>query len=91
MYVYLTENLLILFTRKIVSKSSGKSNKMSGFHSKQNNNKNTLSMFPTNWFYVTVLFIQSTLQGPVVQSRGSLTSSLRDQLVKCLRLYSQIH
>ena len=36
-YVYLTENLLILFTRKIVSKSSGKSNKLSGFQSKQNN------------------------------------------------------
>ena len=30
-------------------------------------------------------------QGPVVQSIVSLTSSLRGQLVKCLRLYNQTH
>ena len=77
-YVYLTQNLLVLLTRKIVSKLSGKGDKLSGFQSKQNNKdwylsdqpqlatdmeiKITLSMFPANWLTSLSDLFKRTLQ-----------------------------
>ena len=50
-----------------------------------------LSFLSVQEFGYFQLIILVANHGPVVQSIVSLTSSLRGQLVKCLRLYTQKH